>query len=382
MIRGGVNDYSPQGSDQRLPPKSMTVSRPATIRDVAARAGVSTATVSRSLRGHTNVSPATREAVATAARELHYRPSGVARSLKLRSTRIIGLIVTDIENPYFPQIVRAVEDAAREWGYSVLLADGRRDPEREIESLEVLAEREVDGLIIASTALTRRHTDRIKELRCPIVIVNSESTVPGVPAIMSDNVAGGRLAAEHLLSLGHHVLAFAALPGIDAGAIGERVAGVRAALADAGRDAGSLTVISGETGVDDGDAAVGLALALAPSTTAFICANDLTAIGAIRGLRARGRSVPGDVSVVGFDDIDIVPHLDPPLTTVRQATFEMGEWALASLRQRMGLATGGEQGLARSATSSTLRLGVSLVVRGSTAPPGVTSHVERDRVAG
>lgn len=361
----------------------MLISRPVTIRDVAARAGVSTATVSRSLRGHTNVSPATREAVAAAALELHYRPSGVARSLKLRSTRTIGLIVTDIENPYFPQIVRAVEDAARDWGYSVLLADGRRDPEREIESLEVLAEREVDGLIIASSGLTRRHTDRIRELRCPIVIVNSESTVAGVPAIMSDNVAGGRLAAEHLLSLGHRRLAFASVPASDAGAMGERVAGVRAALADAGHDGSALMVISGETGVDNGDAAVGHALALAPTTTAFICANDLTAIGAIRGLRERGRSVPSAVSVVGFDDIDIVPHLDPPLTTVRQATTEMGDWALASLRRRMGMASGTEHEPATlAAASSTLRLGVTLVVRGSTAAPDTMPMPESQHAAG
>ncbi len=101
--------------------------------------------------GHAHVEPATRQRVEEAARALHYRPSGVARSLRLRATSTIGLIVTDIENPYFPQIVSAVEDAARERGYSVLLADGRRDPEREIESLDVLAEREVDGLIIAST---------------------------------------------------------------------------------------------------------------------------------------------------------------------------------------------------------------------------------------
>lgn len=342
-------------------------SRPATIRDVAARAGVSTATVSRSLRGHDNVAAATRAAVASAANDLRYRPSGVARSLKLRSTHTIGLIVTDIENPYFPQIVRSVEDAARTWGYSVLLTDGRRDPDREIESLEILADREVDGLIIASTALTRRHTARIRDLRCPIVIVNSESTVPDVPAILSDNVAGGRLAAEHLLSLGHRHLAFAALPDVDPGAIAERVEGVRQAIERFGAPEVDFMVISGETGVEGGDHAVHEALRTAPSTSAFVCANDLTAIGAIRGLRALGRAVPAEASVVGFDDIDIVPHLDPPLTTIRQATTEMGAWALASLRQRIVAREHDVIDSADDRPGPTQRLPVTLVVRGSTA---------------
>ena len=159
-----------------------------------------------------NVDPGTRRRVEEAARQLSYRPSGVARSLRLRATRTIGLIVTDIENPYFPQIVSAVEDAARERGYSVLLADGRRDPEREIGSLEVLAERQVDGLIIASTALTSRHKARIRDVPCPVVIVNGESTVAAVPAVVSDNRSGGRLAAEHVLALGHRRLAYLAAP--------------------------------------------------------------------------------------------------------------------------------------------------------------------------
>jgi LacI family transcriptional regulator, galactose operon repressor len=355
-------------------------SKPATIRDVAARAGVSTATVSRSLRGHANVSPETRAAVSQAASELHYRPSGVARSLKLRNTRTIGLIVTDIENPFYPQIVRAIEDAARAWGYSVLLADGRRDPDREIESLEVLAEREVDGMIIASTALTRRHTARIRELRCPVVIVNGESTVPSVPAVLSDNVMGGRLAAEHLLALGHRQLAFVVLPDVDPAAMEQRVNGVRAAIATFGADDIDLAVVGGETGVAGGDAAVRLALASSPSTSAFICANDLTAIGAIRGLRAVGRAVPHDVSVVGFDDIDIVPHLDPPLTTIHQSTTEMGTWAVANLGERIA-ARPGERGDAMATTPGpTMRLKVALVIRGSTmAPPRGASPTGRQR---
>jgi DNA-binding LacI/PurR family transcriptional regulator len=338
------------------------------------RAGVSIATVSRALRGHTNVDPGTRQRVEEAARALRYRPSGVARSLRLRATRTIGLIVTDIENPYFPQLVSAVEDAARERAYSVLLADGRRDPEREIESLEVLAEREVDGLIIASTTLTLRHQARIREVPCPVVIINSESTVSAVPAVVSDNVSGGRLAAEHLLDQGHRRMAYLAAPSVDDWAVHERLGGVRAALWARGLGRGTLTIVPAAPGVDGGALAAVMAMAAESTVSALICSSDLTAIGAVRGLRSLGLRVPQDVSVVGFDDIEMAAHVDPPLTTLRQATDEMGHWAVASLLQRIDRGREATAGQVGGAPGRTVRLPVTLVHRGSTAPATHAPH--------
>jgi DNA-binding LacI/PurR family transcriptional regulator len=349
--------------------------KPATIRDVAALAGVSTATVSRAMRGYPGVEPATRALVEDAARRLRYRPSGVARSLKLRATQTIGLIVTDITNPYFPQIVRAVEDAAREHGYSVLLADGRNDPEREVESLEVLAHREVDGLIIASTALTTRHTDRIRELPCPVVIVNGVSTVAAVPAVLSDNMAGGRLAAGHLLELGHRRLGYVGIASGRSGVIEERVSGVRAALVSWSLDPGTLPVVWAAEGVGDGERATLEIIEHAPSTTALVCANDLSAIGAIRGLRRAGWSVPGDVSVVGFDAIELASLVDPPLTTVRQDTGAMGSWAMASLLARIHSGPEADAGSLDGGPGHTERLPVTLVVGGSTALPRASDRL-------
>jgi DNA-binding LacI/PurR family transcriptional regulator len=342
-------------------------SRPATVRDVAARAGVSIATVSRAVRGHANVDPGTRRRVEEAARQLGYRPSGVARSLRLRATRTIGLIVTDIENPYFPQIVSAVEDAARERGYSVLLADGRRDPEREIGSLEVLAERQVDGLIIASTALTSRHKARIRDVPCPVVIVNGESTVAAVPAVVSDNRSGGRLAAEHVLALGHRRLAYLAAPSADHWAVKERIAGARAAIREHAQRRASLAVIVAAEGVEGGETAARTALQAEPRTTALICYNDLAAIGAVRGLRGLGLAVPQDVSVVGFDDIEMASYVDPPLTTIRQSTGDMGRWALASLCRRIDSGREETAGQVGGRPGPMVQLPVMLVARGSTA---------------
>lgn len=338
------------------------VSRPATIRDVAARAGVSTATVSRSLRGGVGVEPATRARVEEAVRELRYRPSGVARSLKLRSTQTLGLIVTDIENPYFPQIIRAVEDAARTRGYSVLLADGRRDQTREIQSLELLAVREVDGLLIASAALTERHHTWLDERPCPVVIMNSGSVVGSVPAVLSDNAEGGRLVVEHLIGLGHRYLTYLATPASGNLAVEERLQGVRAGLAGAARSETDLKIVNGDGGVEGGERAAREALRAHPETTALICYNDLTAVGALRGVHAMGMDVPGDVSVVGFDDIELAPYVEPQLTTVRQDTTQMGQWAVSTLLRLIAEASAGE---AAEAPAKTQRIPVEMVVRGS-----------------
>jgi DNA-binding LacI/PurR family transcriptional regulator len=340
--------------------------RPATIRDVAARAGVSTATVSRALRGRVGVEPATRARVEEAARELHYRPSGVARSLKLRYTRTLGLIVTDIENPYFPQVVRAVEDAARARGYSVVLADGRRDQGREIQSLELLAERQVDGLLLASSALTERHRSWIDERPCPVVIMNSGSAIGSVPAVLSDNAAGGRMAAEHLLELGHRRMTFVTTSATGNLAVDERSEGVREALATWGRSAEDLEMVEGDGGVEGGERAAQEALSRRPGTTALICYNDLTAVGALRGLHAMGLEVPADVSVTGFDDIELAPYVEPPLTTVRQDTTLMGEWAVGTLLGLIAEGFSGEGGGHSADTAPTQRIDVEIVVRGST----------------
>jgi DNA-binding LacI/PurR family transcriptional regulator len=350
-------------------PASVTRARSTTIRDVAERAGVSTATVSRALQGTAGVTPATRARVEAAAQALRYRPSGVARSLKLRATSTIGLIVTDIENPYFPQVIRAVEDSARERGYSVVLADGRRDQAREIQSLENLATREVDGLLIASSALTERHRSWIEESPCPVVIINGESSLPAVPAVLSDNRAGGQLAAGHVSGLGHRSICYVAAPRSSNVAVEERLGGVRSALLERGVAGASVRVVEGDGTVEGGERAAREALGRYPETTALICYNDLSAVGALHGLAAVGLRVPHDVSVVGFDDIEIAPYVLPPLTTIRQATDEMGRWAVMTLLDAIELAGREASPGSQPATPDVERIPVRLIVRASTGPP-------------
>ena len=261
-----------------------------TIHDVARKAGVSTATVSRALSGRGTVRPATKDVVVDAATTLGYRPSGIARSLKLRSTRTLGLLVTDIANPYFPEIVRAVEDAALERGHTLLLCTGAEDPGREAAYLELLAERRVDGIMIASSGLQERHREWLAHARVPVVLLNCTSADPALPAILSDNRAGGRISADHLLTLGHRRIGHVSAPRRYSAA-GERLAGIGEAVrACPGAD---LVVVDGDARVDGAEAATHALLDRHPETTGVLCYNDLSAIGALRALRARACTSPG-----------------------------------------------------------------------------------------
>ena len=354
----------------RLPPP-----RHSTIRDVADRAGVSTATVSRVLSGTLEARPATQQRVLDAARELDYRPSGIARSLKLRTTGTFGLIVTDILNPFFPELVRSIEDAARERGYSVLLGNGDEDPDREAAYLELLAQRRVDGLLVASGGLSERHGRWLRNAPIPVVLVNCELADGSRPAVLTDNRAAARLAAEHVLGLGHHRIGHITGRPTNA-ATSERIAGIRDALAANNRRE-TLTLAEGDDHVAGGELAMSRLLDSPSQPTAVLCYNDLTAIGAIRAIRGRGLDVPADISVVGFDDIDLAAYVDPPLTTVSQAIVAIGQASVRALLEALREAAGSAQagttleasGAAVRSPAPVIRLPAALRLRSSTGPP-------------
>ncbi len=333
---------------------------PATIAQVAARAQVSTATVSRVLSGRSRGRRDTRERVLEAAAALDYRPSDIARSLKRQATRTLGLLVTDILTPYFPQLVRAVEDRANESGYELLLGNGTDDPEREAAYLESLAARRVDGLLIAASRLTRRHASTLERLRALTVLVNCESTEGRWPSAMSANRAGGRIAAEHLLARGHRRLGLVTVQG--EAAARERRAGIDDAMRHAPRGS-SLHVVTGATGAAAGETSAGRLLAAHPDVTGILCYNDALALGVLRGVRAAGRTVPDEVSVVGFDDIQLAAFAEPPLTTVRQDIRGIASWAVDRLLEDLRDPVGDD------APFGTVRWPVELVIRGSSGRP-------------
>ena len=349
----------------------------ATIADVAEQAHVSTATVSRVLNRTGRVSPATRERVLGVARELGYRPSGVARSLKLRVTRTLGLIVTDIENPFFPSLVRAVEDAARAEGYAILLGNASDDPEREAGYLDLLVERRVDGVIIAASSLGDRQGEWLADPPLPVVLVNTTPAGIRLPAISSDNRAGAREAAAHVIGLGHRRLGFLAAPASRNADSPIRMSGVRDAMAAAGLDPDGLRVATGAAVVSGGEAAMAELLSARVRPTAVLAYNDLMAIGSLRAVRAAGLACPADVSVVGFDDLELARYVEPALTTVAQDKARMGSLAVRTLARLLRPDSGTEAtheghgpGEAESLRADeTVTLPTALRVRASTAPP-------------
>jgi len=339
-----------------------------TIADVAELAGVSTATVSRVLSGRSRGRGDSRERVLAAAHTLDYRPSSVARSLKLRTTHTLGLLITDIQNPFFPELVRAIEDRARDRGYAVLLGNGANDPMREGAFLDLVASRRVDGVLIATSGLTHRHAQWLARTRLPTVLVNSETPDGSTPAVLSDNRAGGRLAAEHLLTLGHLQLGMVTV-SLDDPAATERMVGVRDALGAPAANRATLAIELCDSNVASGASAAASLLRDHPGVTSILCYNDVVAFGALRAIRASGRSVPEDVSVVGFDDIDLASFAEPSLTTVAQDIVALGSWGVDRLLGSLAA----EPGTVSPSRFHTVRLPVRLVVRASTGPvPGVT----------
>jgi DNA-binding LacI/PurR family transcriptional regulator len=303
---------------------------PATIRDVAKRAGVSTATVSRVLAGIGNPKAETADAVMTAVDELDYRPSAVARSLRMRRTNTFGLIVTDIQNPFFPELVQAADDAARMVGYSILLGSAAYDERRAVHYLDLMADRRVDGMIVASSQVSAEGWRWLASSPVPVVVVNAEPANVPITVITSDNEAGMRMAAEHLIGLGHRKIAYVrGLPGITADQ--PRIEGFRSACRAAGIPAADLVELPGDALFEGGERAVAELLAARTDVTAIACHNDITAIGALRALRAARVRVPQDISVVGCDDIAAASWVVPSLTTVAQQKTEMGRMAVDRL---------------------------------------------------
>lgn len=327
-----------------------------TIHDVARLAGVHPSTVSRALsRTDLPVRPETRRKVLAAARRLEYRPSPLARGLRLQRTKTLGMLVPDITNPFFPPIIRGAEEAARERGYELVLSNTDDSPDRERASLALMRERQADGLLIATSRMADATLTGVRRDRLPFVLVNRGSRVTADHSVEVDNERAAETVVAHLASLGHRRIAHIAGPlSTTTGA--ERAAGYRAAMTAHGLGAHALVVEASAYSEDAGRDAAAKVLGADP--TAIFAANDLIAIGVLRALREVGRRVPRDVSLVGVNDIPLAGFLDPPLTTMRVPQREMGGVAA---RMLIALLEG------EPLTRRQVVLETSLVVRGSTA---------------
>lgn len=323
----------------------------ATIRDVARRAQLSVATVSRALNGFDNVSEDARERVAEAVRELGYVPHAGARSLSLAKTNAIGVVLPDLHGEFFSEIVRGMDREASRRGYLLLLSNLHARAEQAALALRAMHGR-VDGLIVMAPHLSARELSAALPAGVPSVLINTRDGTSPRPAIHLDNAAGARAVVDHLVALGRKRLVHIAGPkgNIDAD---ERAEAFRDACAARGVDCETMR---GDFEERSGEQAVLELLDGGHRFDALFAANDNMAIGALAALRSRGVFVPGDVAVAGFDDIPLARHLG--LTTVRVRIDELGEQAVARLVESMTKADpGGDE-----------RHAPELIVRGTTDP--------------
>lgn len=357
-----------------------------TIEDVAREAGVSRSTASRALGGYGYASATSRAAVLAAASRLGYRLNTLARSMVTGVTHTIGLVVADIENPFFGRVARGVSDVVRPGGFEVIVANSDEDADREQTAVRLLLDKRVDGLIVGSAIQTAEEAPHLMEAvhgSTPLVLIDRGVRGVDTDVVAIDNAAAAREAVLHLLALGHRAVAivveqgpmtwpsdpghwaelvsrFLERPEVYPTCVG-RLVGYMQALEESG--IGFDSKLACLTRYDRSSAAADTVelLTQAEPPTAVFAADNVMTLGVVQGIKAAGLRVPDDVSLVGFDDVEWTSLVHPPLTVVRQPVREMGVVAAHALLDRIGGAEGPAQVRA---------LSTQLVTRLSTARPG------------
>ncbi|WP_051329447.1 LacI family DNA-binding transcriptional regulator [Geminicoccus roseus] len=340
-----------------------------TMEDVAKAAGVSKATVSRVLAGiEGGWTPATAEKVRRAAIELGYVVNSLAASLRSRQSFTIGLVVADVSNPFFGGIASGVESRLSQTGYSVILGNSGNSLEREKALVKVLVEKQIDGLITATSAAAADHLREAQDRGVRVVLVDSE--VPGLDAdsVTIDNRAMAEMAVRHLLELGHRRIAIVTGP-MEATFDRQRLAGYAQALAAQGLAFDEQLVLRGDLLAHGGEQAADRFLRLQDRPTAIFATNNMMTLGVLVALTRAGIQVPGEVSLVGFDDQEWYPVCHPPLTAIANPACELGHAAADRLLTRLTAKGDGAQPQAER-----LVLPARLVLRASTAA-GPTSGI-------
>ena len=344
--------------------------RAPSIRDVAEAAGVSTATVSRALSSPDKVSAPTRDAVFQAIEETGYRLNMAARNLRKRETGAVAVLVPNLANPFFSAILSGIAAVMSEAGYNVLISDtipfGQADRDAEHQFPAFANARHVDGLIVLDGLLPPSALDSLgpTQIRPPTVYACEWSDLIDRPRVVIDNAAAGRAVVEHLLALGHRRIGHISGPPDNILTL-ERLKGAKAAVEAAGLTMQPDWIYPGDFSLESGARAAERWCASPDRPTAVFCACDVTAIGFIGALMRRGVAVPGEVSVIGFDDLDMASHLVPSLTTVRQPRPEIGRTAARLLLDRMAM----PPAMRARTPVPRLVLPTRLVLRESTAPP-------------
>ncbi len=293
------------------------------IREVARVAGVSFATVSRVLNHPEKVSPATRDRIGRVIKELDFSPNVLARGLNLKRTNTIALIIPDLQNPLYTEIARGVETVAHQKGYNLLLCHTEKDPDKERSYVGMLAEKKIDGVILAYTVLSPEDFREIRKHRIRVLLFGLNILQEGISSVYSDFRQGARLAVSHLVSLGYRRIAY--IRGPDRHTENQdKTLGYTAALREAGLKVSEDLIIRGDDDIDSGYLAALKLLRLTPRPDAVFAGNDLMAIGALDAFRTEGIRVPDDISLIGYDNIRMASLVEPKLTTVSWPVHKMG----------------------------------------------------------
>ncbi|GAC1399082.1 MAG: LacI family DNA-binding transcriptional regulator [Ktedonobacteraceae bacterium] len=298
------------------------------IYDIAKRAGVSPSTVSRALENHPRIGSTTRQRIQELAREMDYIPSTVAKGLAVNRTWIIGMVLPTIADPFMGRVVEGVEQVAIEAGFNVFTSTSQNDRQREIAVMKTLQKRRVDGIIVITSHLLDQYSRFFDSGKIPTVIINEQKPGETMHFVTVDDAHGARLAVEHLLALGHRCIGYVGVTNRPQ-SNQYRLQGYQDALKAFDIPLDSNLIFTSHTIKDHartGEAS--LEPLLAAGATAIFCYNDVTALGLLAACYKRGVSVPNHLSVIGFDDIDMVAYTIPPLTTIRQPGFELGWQAM------------------------------------------------------
>jgi len=311
-----------------------------TLKAIAEQLGVSVTTVSRALNGKAQqygISKKTEEAVLRTAKRLRFSPDPLARGLRLNQTLSIGLLIPDIANPYFAEIAKNVERAARRSGYSVMLCDSQESTKFEVESLALLRDRKVDGLVIAPVGQSAGHLEELQDSGLPVVVVDRYFPRLKLPYVVSDNYKGAVEATNHLVEYGHRTIA--CVQGLARTSPNrERVRGYQAALKKHGLPKDDSLVAGSGFSEENGYVHTKLLLKKKKKKkgiTAILALSNLIALGILRALAEEGLKVPNDMSIICFDDQPYCAYLNTPMTTIDQDNQQMGQIAVRLLLEQI-----------------------------------------------
>ncbi|NIF24149.1 DNA-binding transcriptional regulator CytR [Candidatus Pantoea multigeneris] len=333
-----------------------------TMKDVAEKAGVSTATVSRALMNPDKVSAATRQKVESAAQAIGYAPHVLTRNTRRGETQTILIIVPDICDPFFSEIIRGVEETAAKQGYIVLIGDCAHQNQQEKSFLNLMLTRQIDGMVLLGSQLPfEASTEELRNLP-PMVMGNEFAPEMSLPTVHIDNLTAAFEAVNHLLQLGHRDIACIAGPE-ETPLSQYRLEGYIQALRRNGLTVDPRYIVRGDFTFEAGSQAMKQLMSLPNPPRALFCHSDIMALGAMNQARNLGLRIPQDLSVVGFDDIELSRYWDPPLTTVAQPRYQIGREAMLLLLEEL-------QG--KRVNSGSRLLDAELKVRGSTAPVAKT----------